>query len=63
VPDFSADPGAAGVLESDAGLGLEAADFFPRPSRGGSSLPLLSIPTGTSSALRVVFGASVPFGK
>ena len=55
------DPGepAAGVA-----LGL-AAGFaaLPRVSRGGASLSLLSIPTGTSSALRVVFGASAPAGK
>jgi hypothetical protein len=63
VTGFCDDPVAAGVLEPDSGLGLEAADVFPRLSRGGSSLPLLSIPSGTFSALRVVFGASVPFGK
>jgi hypothetical protein len=44
---------------SEPAAGLEA--FF-LVSRGGSS-PLLPSPTGTSSALRVVFGASAPFGK
>jgi hypothetical protein len=56
----------AGAPELGAGLGLEAAAVFdapPRVSRGGASLSVLSIPTGTSSAFRVVFAASVPFGK
>ena len=63
LPD---DPAPAGVLE--AGAGLEAAtgvDVVPRVSRGRSSLllVLLSIPTGTSSALRVAFGPSTPLGR
>ena len=57
----------AGALEPVAGAGLEASagfEDFPRVSRGGSSLALLlPIPTGTSSALRVLFAASVPLGK
>jgi hypothetical protein len=75
VAGFSDDPVPAealgavgdGGLEPVAGAGLEASagfDDFPRVSRGGSSLALLlPIPTGTSSALRVVFAASDPSGK
>jgi len=50
-------PPAEPASEPAAGL-----DAFFLVSRGGSS-PLLPSPTGTSSALRVVFGASAPFGK
>jgi hypothetical protein len=55
-----------------AEAGLEAGaevSAVPRFNRGRSSLLLdpllavLSIPTGTSSAFRVVFGASVPLGR
>ena len=61
-PDLSGDPdppGAEVELESGVAAGLDASLFF---RRGGSS-PLLSTPTGTSSALCMVFGASAPCGK
>jgi hypothetical protein len=54
------------VPEAGAGLGFAGTagfDAFPRLSRGGASLSLLSRPTGTFSALWVAFATSVPFGK
>jgi hypothetical protein len=67
VLGFSVDP-APDDPEPEPPVGLESElspglDAFFLVSRGGSSPPLLPIPTGTSSAFRVVFGASVPFGK
>ncbi len=52
-----------GALADDPGSDFAAgAEEGFLVNRGGSS-PLLSIPTGTSSAFRVVFGSSVPCGR
>ena len=62
APGLSADPeplGAGVELASGAAAGFDASFLV---KRGGSS-PLLSNPTGTSSALWLVFATSEPRGK
>jgi hypothetical protein len=69
VAALSGDPEAVGLALLGFADGAEAesevAGFKVSPlvNLGGSSLPLLSMPIGLSSALCVVFAASVPFGK
>jgi hypothetical protein len=63
--DFESDVFESGVFESDAFESDVPADFDSPflVSRGGSSSLFPPIPTGTSSAFRLSFGACVPGGK